>query len=131
MSMNPGARTRPFASMTRAAGASILGSTAAIQSPRTPTSPVETPPRPSWISAPRKRRSNRMLNPGHALDLDGDAAGERAGLDGRAGRVGRREHRLVDLVHRLEVLDVAEVDVDLHDLLERAARRLEDGFDVR
>src|SRR5262249_19916090 len=35
--------------------------------------------------------------PGDALDLDGDAAGERAGLDGRPGRIRRLEIGLVNL----------------------------------
>src|SRR5437773_4610058 len=65
-----------------------------------------------------------------ALDLDGDAAGERAGLDRGARREGRLEVGRVDLVHRREVVDVLQIDVALDDLVERRARRLEDRLDV-
>src|SRR5256885_8046509 len=60
-----------------------------------------------------------------ALDLHGNAARQRAGLDRGARRKWRREVGLVDLVHRREVIDVAQVHVALDDVIERRARRLE------
>src|SRR5439155_5382600 len=57
-SMNPGATTRPPASMTRAAGVSIRGAMRAIVSPRTARSPrYHGLPVPSTIRALRMRRS--------------------------------------------------------------------------
>src|SRR6266496_5985850 len=65
-----------------------------------------------------------------ALDFDGDAARQRARLDRGACRKGCREVCGVHLVHRGEIVDVAQVHVALDDVIERRARGLENRPEV-
>src|SRR4030095_7031923 len=78
-------------------------------------------------ACPGRRRPSALRD---AVDLDRDASGQGAGLDGGAGRMRRTEVGGVDLVHRLEVVDVLQVDVTAQDLVQRRAGRLEDRLHV-
>ncbi len=94
-----------------------------MTAPRPRLAPVTTA-----TLASRAPASGSGRLPRHRLDLDLEA--DEARLHGRPGRVRASKNSLVDLVVRREVVESRQVRIDLDDVLEPAAGRVEAGAEV-